>query len=98
MGVPRGGDGYYWEPTAPLVSQTAPPDRGPVVGLGDFVLIAVVGLIALLVRGALRTRRLSWVIGLAVAAGLLSWISVYLPDAGMFSGTLLAAGSIALVI
>jgi hypothetical protein len=98
MGVPRGGEGYYWEPTARLASEPAPPDRGPAVGLGVFLIIAAIGLIALLIRGALQSRRVWFVLGLAAIAGVISWVAVYFPDAGMFPGALYAAGIITLVI
>jgi hypothetical protein len=98
MGVPRGGEGYYWEPTAPLASEPAPPDRGPYVGLVVFAILAVVGVIAMAVRGALRSRRMVVVVGLAVLSGLLSWAAAYFPDVGMFPGVLYAAATIALIL
>lgn len=98
MGVPRGGEGYYWEPTAPLASDPAPPDRGPYVGLAVFVILALIGLAAMALRGAVRSRRMAVVLGLAVLSGLLSWAAVYFPDVGMFPGVLYAAGTIALIL
>jgi hypothetical protein len=98
MGVPRGGEGYYWEPTARLASEPAPPDRGPLIGLGAFLIIAVAGLAALAFRSAVRSRRMLVVLGLAAVSGLLSWAASYFPDVGMFPGVLYAAGSIALIL
>jgi hypothetical protein len=98
MGVPRGGEGYYWEPTARLASEPAPPDPGPLVGLGVFVIIALAGLAAMAFRGAVRSRRMLVVLGLAAISGLLSWAASYFPDAGMFPGVLYAAGTIALIL
>lgn len=98
MGVPRGGEGYYWEPTARLASEPAPPDRGPFVGLAVFVILALVGLAAMAFRGAVRSRRMVFVLGLAAVCGLLSWAAAYFPDVGMFPGVLYAAGTIALIL
>jgi len=98
MGVPRGGEGYYWEPTARLASEPAPPDRGPIVGLAVFAVLALVALGAMAVRGAIRSRRVLGLLAMAVIAGALAWSAVYFPDVGMFPGTLYAAGTIAMIL
>jgi hypothetical protein len=98
LGVPSGGEGLYWATPPRLSTDPQVLDRRPFVGLAVFVIVLGVGLIALAVRGLLRTNRPYWIAALAVVAGALSWGAAYFPDVGMFPGAFYGAMVIAGVV
>lgn len=86
-GVPRGGEGWYFDEPARLSTDPPPTDIGPYAGGTVFVILLFFGALFMHLRGTLRSWRLPRAVAIASAGGAISWLATSeMPDVGMFSG------------
>jgi len=98
LGLPQGGEGWYWQEPPRLLSDPMPFDAGPLVGAVTVLLVLLVGLGVLAARRMLRSWWTEAVTAVALVAGALAWVSSYASDAGMFPAAMVAAMGVGIVL
>lgn len=84
LGLPKGGEGWYFAEPPRLASEPPPADPSWVVAALVTALLLVAGAIPLAVRRAWHPRAVRLTAGTAVGGGLLSYAACHVPGAGMF--------------
>ena len=85
LGIPRGGEGWYFEEPPRLASEPPPADPSWLVALLVTVLLGVAGPPTMVVRRMWRGYDIGLTAGTAVVGGLLSYSACQVPGAGMLS-------------
>jgi hypothetical protein len=98
FGLPRGGEGWYWQEPPRLLSDPEPFDPGPGVGIGTALLVLLIGLTLLGARRMLRSWWTVVVVAAALVAGALAWVASHAPAAGMLPAAMVAAMGVGIIL
>ncbi|RKE07454.1 hypothetical protein [Catellatospora citrea] len=98
LGIPRGGEGWYFEEPPRLASEPPPADPSWVVAVLVAVMLGVAGLLMMVVRRRWRAYDIGLTAGTAVVGGLLSYFACQVPGAGMFPAAMYAVLLISAIV
>lgn len=88
LGTPMGGEGVFYAPPAPLITDPPPPDPGPGTALAVGVLLLLAAAVVGIIRRSWRWWRILLAVLVAAGVGALAGLGMHLPAVGMFPGLL----------
>jgi hypothetical protein len=108
LGVPRGGEGAYFQRPPRLATDPKPLDPRPFVAALTGLVVLLAGGVGAAVRRSLTVTRACLLLAIATANGAVAWFAASFPDVGMFPGyvygvliiglTLICAVALAVVV
>ncbi|WP_144119503.1 hypothetical protein [Catellatospora sichuanensis] len=98
LGIPRGGEGWYFEEPSRLASEPPPADPSWIVAVLVAAVLGVAGVLMMAVRRMRRASDVRLTVGTAVGGGLLSYGACLVPGAGMFPSAMYAMMLIAMIV
>ncbi|WP_155374809.1 hypothetical protein [Catellatospora vulcania] len=98
LGLPRGGEGWYFEEPPRLASEPPPADPSWIVALLVAAMLGVAGVLMMAVRRMWRGYDIRLTAGTAAGGGLLSYGACQVPGAGMFPAAMYAVMLISMIV
>ncbi|MFC7242225.1 hypothetical protein ACFQO7_07000 [Catellatospora aurea] len=98
LGIPMGGEGWYFEEPPRLASEPPPADPSWIVALLVGAMLGAAGLLMMTVRRMWRGQDVRLTAGIAVGGGLLSYGACQVPGAGMFPSAVYAMMIITMLV
>lgn len=98
LGIPMGGEGWYFEEPPRLASEPPPADPSWIVALLVAAMLGAAGLLMMALRRRWRGHDVRLTAGVAVGGGLLSYGACQAPGAGMFPSAMYAMMLIAVIV
>lgn len=98
LGIPTGGEGWYFEEPSRLAAEPPPADPSWIVALLVAAMLGAAGLLMMAVRRMWRGHDVRLTAGTAVGGGLLSYGACQVPGAGMFPSAVYAMMLTAMIV